>query len=88
LRATNTGVQARGRRLAAALAGGGDGPLADGVGVAGGHTQAVAGEGLAQRRPGGPEFGRGGIHATQPLGELEGAFGLGSVGQEAAGLPA
>jgi hypothetical protein len=38
----------------------------------------VAGEGFPQRRPGGAEL----------LGELEGALGLGAVGEEAAGLPA
>jgi hypothetical protein len=43
----NTGVQRRGDRLAAALAGGGDRPLADGFGVAGGHAQAVPLEGFA-----------------------------------------
>jgi hypothetical protein len=74
--------------LAGALAGGGGGALADGLGVAGGHAEAVATEGLAQRRPGGPQLGRGGIHAAELLGELEGAFGLAAVGQEAAGLPA
>jgi hypothetical protein len=57
-------------------------------GVAGRHAQAVAGEALAQRRPGGVQLGRGGVDAAQLLGELEGAFGLGPVGQEAAGLPA
>jgi hypothetical protein len=71
-------VQGLGGRLAAAVAGGGDGALADGGGVAGGHSQAVAGEGFAQRRPGGVEL----------LGELEGALGLGAVGEEPAGLPA
>jgi hypothetical protein len=35
-----------------------------------------------------PEFRCGGVDAAQPLGELEGAFGLGPVGQEPAGLPA
>jgi hypothetical protein len=40
-------VQARGGRLAAALAGRGDGALADGLGVAGRHAEAVAGEGVA-----------------------------------------
>jgi hypothetical protein len=30
----------------------------------------------------------GGVDAAQPLGELEGALGLGAVGEEAAGLPA
>jgi hypothetical protein len=42
-------VQRRGDRLAAALVGCGDGPLADGFRVAGGHAEAVAGERLAQR---------------------------------------
>jgi hypothetical protein len=45
-------VQYWGGRLAGALAGRGDGPLADGLGVGGGHAEAVAGEGLTQRRPG------------------------------------
>jgi hypothetical protein len=71
-------VQGLGGRLAAALAGGGDGALADGGGVASGHAEAVAGEGFPQRRPGDAEL----------LGELEGALGLAAVGQEAAGLPA
>jgi hypothetical protein len=57
-------------------------------GVAGRHAPGVAGEALAQRRPGGVQLGRGGVDAAQLLGELEGAFGLGPVGQEAAGLPA
>ena len=39
-------VQRRGGRLAAALVGCGDGPLADGSRVAGGHAQAVAGKAL------------------------------------------
>jgi hypothetical protein len=62
--------------------------LADGLGVAGGHAEPVAGEGLAQRRPGGAQLVGGGVDAAEPLGELEGAFGFGPVGQEAAGLPA
>jgi hypothetical protein len=33
-------------------------------------------------------LGRGGVDAAQPLGQGEGAFGLGAVGQEAAGLSA
>jgi hypothetical protein len=70
------------------LAGTVDGPVADGLGVAGRHAQAVAGEGLAQRRPAGPELGRGGVDAAQSLGELGGAFGFAPVGEEAAGLPA
>jgi hypothetical protein len=45
-------------------------------------------EGFAQRRPGGAQLGRGRVHRAESLGELEGAFGLGAVGQEAAGLPA
>jgi hypothetical protein len=81
-------VEGRGGGLAGAAAGGGDGALADGLGVAGGHAQPVSLKGLAQRWPAGAQLGRGGIHATQPLGELEGTFGLGPVGQEPAGLPA
>jgi hypothetical protein len=80
-------IQARGGRLAAALAGGVDGALADRLGVAGRHAQAVAGEGLAERWPGGAQLIRGGVDAAQSLGELEGAFGFGPVGEEAAGLP-
>jgi hypothetical protein len=68
--------------------GGGDGPLADCVGVAGRHAEALAGKRLAQRRPGGAEFGCGRVDTAQLLGELVGAFGLGPVGKEAAGLPA
>jgi hypothetical protein len=41
------GVKGRGGRLAGALAGGGDGALADRFGVAGGHAEVVATEGLA-----------------------------------------
>jgi hypothetical protein len=48
----------------------------------------VAGEGFAQRRPAGAELGGGGVDAAELFGELKGAFGLGAVGQEAAGLPA
>jgi hypothetical protein len=70
------------------LTGGGDGPLSDGLGVAGRHAKLVAGEGLAQRRPGGAELGGGGVDAAELFGELEGAFGLGPVGEEPAGLPA
>jgi hypothetical protein len=68
--------------------GAGDGALTDGLGVVRRHAEPVVGEGLAQRRPGGVQLGRGGVDAAQLLGELEGAFGLGPVGQEAAGLPA
>src|SRR5215211_5438980 len=81
-------VQRRGDRLAAALAGCGDGPLADGFRVAGRHAEAVAGEGLAQRRPGSAELLCGGVDAAELLGELKGAFGFGPVGEEAAGLAA
>src|SRR5215207_83179 len=81
-------VQCWGVRLAGALAGGGDGALADGLGVAGGHAEAVASEGLAQRWPGGAQLSRGGVDAAELFGELEGTFGLGPVDQEAAGLPA
>jgi len=81
-------VQAWGGRLAAALVGGGDGALADGLGVAGWHAQAVATEGLAQRRPGGAQLGGGGVDAAELLGQGEGAFGFGPIGEEAAGLPA
>jgi hypothetical protein len=48
----------------------------------------VAGEGFAQRRPGGAQLGGGGVDAAQPLGEREGALGLAAVCEEAAGLPA
>jgi hypothetical protein len=75
--------------MAGVLAGGDNRPLPDGLQVAGGHPKAVAPEGLAQRRPGRHQLGgRGGIHPAEPLGQLEGALGLGPVGQEAAGLPA
>jgi hypothetical protein len=81
-------VQSWGGWLAAAQAGGGDGALADRLGVAGGHAEPVAGEGLAQRRPGGAELGGGGVDAAELFGQLEGPFGLGPVTEEAAGLPA
>jgi hypothetical protein len=48
----------------------------------------VAAERLAQGRPGGAQLLGGGIDAAESLGQGEGAFGLGPVGQEAAGLPA
>src|SRR5215218_5434225 len=86
LRATNTG--SRGGWLPAVLAGGGDDPLTDGFRVASRHAEAVAGEGLAQRRPGGAELLGGGVDAAELLGELKGAFGFGPVGEEAAGLAA
>jgi hypothetical protein len=81
-------VQGRGGRLAAALVGCGDGPLPHGFRVAGGHAQAVAGEGFAQRRPGGAKLGRGSVDAAKLLGQGEGTFGLTTVDQEPAGLPA
>jgi len=70
------------------LAGGGDDPLTDGFRVASRHAEAVAGEGLAQRRPGGAELLGGGVNAAQLFGELEGALGFAAVGEEPAGLPA
>jgi hypothetical protein len=81
-------VQARGDRSAAALTGGLDSALPDGLRVARRHAKAVAGEGFAQRRPGRPQLLSGGVDAAQPLRKLEGALGLGTVGEEAAGLPA
>jgi hypothetical protein len=81
-------LQGWGGRLAGALVGGGEGPLADRFGVAGRHAQPVAGDGLAQRRPGGAEFGGGGVDAAELLGELEGMLGLSPVGEEPAGLVA
>jgi hypothetical protein len=48
----------------------------------------MASERLAQRRPGGPQLGRSRVDAAELFGELEGAFGLGPVNQEPAGLPA
>jgi hypothetical protein len=81
-------VQAWTGRLAAALAGGGDGALADGFGVGGGHAEAVAGEGFAQRRPGGAQLGRGGVDAAELFGQGKGVLSLAPVGEEAAGLPA
>ena len=48
----------------------------------------MAGEGFAQRRPSSAQLGRSRGDAAQPLGQGEGAFGLGLVGQELTGLPA
>jgi hypothetical protein len=62
--------------------------VADGLRVARRHAKTIAGKRLAQRRPGSPKLGGRRIDAAQPLSELEGALGLGPVGQEAAGLPA
>jgi hypothetical protein len=81
-------VKARRGRPPGALASGGDRTLADRLGVAGRHAQPVAGEGLAQRRPGGAQLGRSSVDAAQPLRELEGALGFRTVREEAAGLPA
>jgi hypothetical protein len=81
-------VKAGGGRSAAALARCVDRALADGLGVARRHPKAVAGERLAQRRPGGSQLDGGRVHRAEPLGEPEGALGLRTVGQEPAGLPA
>ena len=81
-------VQSWGGRLTGAAAGRSHGTLADSFGVAGGHAQAVAGEGFAQRRPGGAQLLGGGVDAAELFGQGEGTFGFGRVGQEAAGLPA
>jgi hypothetical protein len=72
-------VKAWGGRPAAALVGGVDGALSDGLGVAGRHAQPVAGKRFAQRRPGGAQLGGGGVDAAQLLGQREGALGLGAV---------
>ncbi len=61
-------VDGRHRRLRVALAGGVDRALADRLGVASGHAEPVAGEGLAQRRPGGAQLLGGGVDAAQSLG--------------------
>ena len=68
--------------------GGVDGALPHGFGVGGGHAEAVAGEGFAERRPGGAQLLGGGVDAAQLFGQRVGAFSLGPVGEEAAGLPA
>jgi hypothetical protein len=81
-------VKAGGGRPARVLMGGLDRPLADRFRVARRHAQAVAGEGLAQRRPSGPKLLCGGIDTAQPLRERKGALGLGAVGEQAAGLAA
>jgi hypothetical protein len=81
-------VKGRGSRSPGALAGGSNGPLADGLGVAGWHARAVATEGLAQRGSGGAQLSGGGVDAAELFGELEGAFGLAAVRKKAAGLAA
>src|SRR6266508_1164411 len=84
-------VKARHSRLPGVLVGGLGGALPDGLGVAGRHAQPVAGEGFAQRRPGGAQLLSGGVDTrdtAQPLSQRKCAFGLGPVGKEAAGLPA
>jgi hypothetical protein len=48
----------------------------------------VAGEGFAQRRPGGAQLGGGGVDAAELLGQRVGPLSFGAVGEEAAGLPA
>jgi hypothetical protein len=70
------------------LAGRVDGALADRLGVASWHAEPVATEGLAQRRPRGPQLGGGGVDAAELFGQRVGAFGFGPVDEEAAGLPA
>jgi hypothetical protein len=75
-------------RLAAAVAGGGDGALADRLGVRAGMPSPWRGEGLAQRWPGRAQFGRGGVDAAQLFGQRVGPLSFGAVGEEAAGLPA
>jgi hypothetical protein len=72
-------IQGRGGRPPGALAGGVDGPLPDSFGVADWHAEAVAGEGFAQRWPGGAQLGGGGVDAAELLGQGEGAFGLGAI---------
>jgi hypothetical protein len=81
-------VQQRSGRLPGALAGSGDGPLADGFRVEGGHAQAVAGEGFAQRRPGGAQLAGGGVDAAELFGQRVGPLSFGPIGEEPAGLPA
>jgi hypothetical protein len=86
---------AAGRALELAAVGAADGPpcygrwrTGDGLGVACGHAEVVAGEGFAQRRSRGAPAEwrrRSGCPAARPG---QGAFGLGPAGQRAAGLPA
>ena len=52
------------------------------------HAEAVAGEGFAQRWPGGPQLIRGGVDAAQLLGQRVGPARLWPGREEAAGLPA
>ena len=80
-------VKAGSGRLSTVLAGRLDGAAGRRGGCAP-ASQPVAGEGLTERRPAGAQLLRGGIDAAQPLGQREGALGLGPVGEEAAGLPA
>jgi hypothetical protein len=77
-----------GSRPAAALAGGLDGAVPDGLGVARRHPKAVATERLAQRRPGRAQLGGGRVDRAEAFGQGEGTLGLSAVGQEAAALPA
>jgi hypothetical protein len=55
-------------RLAAVLAGGGDGPLADGLRGWGWACPAVAGEGFTERRPGGAQLGGGRVYRAEVFG--------------------
>jgi len=60
-------VKAQGGQPAAALAGRLDRALADGLGIEGRHAEAVAGEGLAQRRSSSAQLLSRGIDATELL---------------------
>jgi hypothetical protein len=88
LSVTNTGSSSGVAGRPGALAGRVDHSLPDRLGVAGRHPKAVAGERLAQRRPGGAQLGRGRVDRAEAFGELEGALDLAAVGQEPAGLSA
>ena len=81
-------VKAWGGRPPASAPGGLDCPLPDRLGIAGRHAETVAGEGFAQRRPGGAQLGGGRIHAAELFGEGQGTLGLGPIREEPAGLPA
>ena len=74
-----------GRPTPVALARRLDRPLPDRFGVTGWHAKPVAGEGFAQRRPGGAQLGCGGVDAAQPLGQGEAPLGFAPIGQERLG---